>query len=73
MVEGPFDLNVTGVISSFTPELAQAGISIFVIATFDTDYLLVTEKNLAKAIEVLERAGHSVRQNGFRGAIPPSP
>jgi uncharacterized protein len=36
-----------------TRKLAQAGISVFAVSTFDTDYLLVKENDLEKALEVL--------------------
>ena len=40
-VEGPLDFALTGVMSSITAPLAKAGISVFTISTFDTDYILV--------------------------------
>jgi hypothetical protein len=33
--------------------LAEAGISVFVMSTFDTDYLLIKETNVSKAVRVL--------------------
>ena len=50
-----------GVLGSLTTPLADAGISIFAVSTFDTDYLLVKEKDLAAAVDVLRRRGHTVR------------
>ncbi|PIS17200.1 MAG: ACT domain-containing protein [Candidatus Nealsonbacteria bacterium CG09_land_8_20_14_0_10_42_14] len=52
-VEGPLGFSLTGIVSSLSKPLAEAGISIFYISTYETDYLLVEEKNLAKAVEVL--------------------
>ena len=40
-VEGPLPFGLTGVISGITTPLAEAGISVFVISTYDSDYLLV--------------------------------
>jgi len=40
-VEGNLDLSMTGVIASLTSPLADAGISVFTLSTYDTDYLLV--------------------------------
>lgn len=57
-LEGPFDVSAVGVLAAVTGPLAEAGISLFAVATFDTDYVLVREENLMKAVEVLERAGH---------------
>jgi len=59
-VEGPLDFSETGIIFSLTQPLAQNAISVFVISTFDTDYLMVKEKDFAKASEVLTAAGHRV-------------
>jgi hypothetical protein len=41
--------------------LAKIGVSVFVLSTFDTDYFMVKEKDLAKAIDVLTAAGHQVK------------
>jgi hypothetical protein len=57
---GVFDLSAVGILSSLSTPLAEAGISVFAVSTFDTDYLLVKECNLARAIDVLKASGHSV-------------
>lgn len=62
-IQGPLDLSLTGILVSLTMPLAQAGISVFAISTYDTDYLLVKEENLEKAIEVLVKKGHRVQKN----------
>ena len=59
-VKGPLDFALTGMLSSIANPLAQAWISIFAISTFDTDYVLVKERALQQACEVLRRAGHTV-------------
>ena len=59
-VDGSFDLNQTGVISSLSSPLADAGISIYVISTYDTDYFMVKEENVEQAISVLSNSGHSI-------------
>ncbi len=61
-VEGPLDLSAGGIVASFAGPLAQAGISILVASTFDTDYVLVKEKDLEKAVFVLSREGHTIRR-----------
>ena len=48
-VRGKLDFEVTGVLSALSSPLAFAGISIFVISTFDTDYILVRDKDLNRA------------------------
>ena len=52
-VEGPLDFSLTGILSSLSAPLAQAKISIFAISTFDTDYILVKQKKLEEATQVL--------------------
>jgi hypothetical protein len=59
-VEGPLPLDLIGIFAGIASPLADAGIPIFPIATYDTDYVLVAESTFAKAVEVLEAAGHRV-------------
>ena len=59
-VQGPLDFGLTGILDALTDPLAQAGISIFAISTFDTDYLLVREAWLEEALAALRAAGHSL-------------
>jgi hypothetical protein len=66
MVQGPLDFSMIGVMASLSVPLADAGISIFPISTFDTDYLLIKEKDFERAILSLTRAGHSVRRRQGR-------
>ena len=49
MVEGRLDFNQVGILSSLTSVLADAGISIFAISTYDTDYLFVRESDLSRS------------------------
>ena len=60
VVRGPLDFAITGVISALSAPLAQAGIPIFVMSTFDTDYLLVRERDCVRPRPVLRDAGHEV-------------
>ena len=59
-VRGPLDLNITGVLAGLATPLAIAGISIFAVSTYDTDYVLVRRADLERAVEVLRAAGHSI-------------
>lgn len=59
-VAGPLDFGLTGILLSIAGPLAEAGISIFALATYDTDYVMVKEQNLDRAIRALETAGHRV-------------
>ena len=58
---GQFNLTEVGVLASLTKLLAAANVSVFVIGTFDTDYLLVKTACLESAIKALEDVGHSIR------------
>jgi uncharacterized protein len=60
--EGPFAFDQTGILLAAAKPLADAGIGIFVISTFDTDYLLVKDAQLQPAITALVRADHTVRE-----------
>ena len=59
-IDGSFDLNQIGVISSISSPLADAGISIYVISTYDTDYFLIQEQNLEQTISTLSDIGHNI-------------
>jgi len=59
-VAGPLDFSLTGVVSSLVAPLAEEEIPLFLISTFETDYLLVREPDLHRAVEALTSAGHSV-------------
>jgi uncharacterized protein len=62
-VHGPFVLSEVGVLAALAGPLAAAKISLLVVTTFDTDYLLVSSENLVAAISTLERAGHSFQRS----------
>jgi len=60
-VGGILDFSLTGVITAIATPLAQAGISILPISTYETDYLLVRDSDLENAISALKEAGHFVQ------------
>lgn len=62
-VVGPLDFALTGVLSSLAEPLARAGVSIFALSTFDTDYLLVRQWQRAEAAEALRAAGHRLQSS----------
>jgi uncharacterized protein len=62
-IEGTLAFALTGVLASVAEPLAEAEISIFAVSTYDTDYLLVSDKDLPRATQVLDSAGHAVRQS----------
>lgn len=59
-VHGPIPFEVTGVASGLTGALAANGISVFLIATYDTDWLLVKESTLERATAALRAAGYEI-------------
>jgi hypothetical protein len=59
-VEGPLPLTLIGIFASLASPLAAANVAIFPIATYDTDYILIHEDVLSRAVAVLEGAGHRV-------------
>jgi len=61
-VHGPFDLAEVGVLASLVMPLAAAGVSVFTISTFDTDYLLVQSGQLRDAVSGLRNAAHTVHE-----------
>jgi hypothetical protein len=61
-VVGQLDFALTGILASLAAPLADAGISIFAISTFDTDYVLVKARDLEKAMRVLRQAGHKIEE-----------
>ena len=57
-LQGPFPFEMTGVLTAFLNPLAAAGIAIFAVSTFDTDYVLLKNDRLSAALAALEQAGH---------------
>ena len=61
-VEGPIPLMTVGVMADIATALARAGVSIFPIATYATDYIFIKGDQIAAASDALRAAGHSVRR-----------
>ena len=66
-VDGPLDFAMTGVLARLAAPLAEAGVPIFVVSTFDTDWLLVKAEHLARAVETLRQSGHEVQTTADDG------
>lgn len=58
--QGPLDFSQVGVLASITVPLAKAGVSLFALSTYDTDYILVKESALERAVQALNQAGFLV-------------
>jgi hypothetical protein len=63
-VDGPMPLELVGVIAAIASPLAAAGVPIFPIATYDTDYVLIRGSDLSQAVSALGAAGHRVVVEG---------
>ncbi len=59
-VRGPLSPNLVGILLSILKPLAEAGISILAISTYDTDYVMVKTAQLQAALTALRRAGHQI-------------
>jgi hypothetical protein len=62
MVKGPLDFTQVGIIAGLSGTLASAGISIFALSTYDTDYIMVKQADLERALSALRQAGYPVSQ-----------
>ena len=60
VVAGPLDFSLTGILASIAGPLTEANIPIFVVSTYDTDYVLVRSEQADAAFATLAAAGHTV-------------
>jgi len=56
-VAGPLDFDMTGIIAAISAALSAAALPVFVISSFDTDYVLVRGVDLDKAVAALRAGG----------------
>lgn len=59
-IEGELDFSLIGILSGISAVLAEEKIGIFVVSTYNTDYVLVQKNNLERGIGALERNGYEV-------------
>jgi hypothetical protein len=59
-VRGPLEFTLTGIMAALAGALAQAGVPLFALSTFDTDHLLVRDADLDRAVVALREAGHEI-------------
>ena len=59
---GQLDFSLIGILARISKILAEGGIGIFAISTYNTDYILTKEENFEKAMKVLKNAGYEVRE-----------
>lgn len=71
-VQGPLPLHLVGILVRLAIPLAEAGVPIFPIATYATDYVLVKHADVPRAREALLAAGHDVVTPGHTPAAEPT-
>jgi hypothetical protein len=59
-VRGELDFSLTGILAGLANILAENGIPIFAVSTYNTDYVLTREENFEKALEALRDAGYEI-------------
>ena len=59
-IEGVLDFSLIGILSKISGCLAENGIGLFAVSTFNTDYILVKEENFERALSLLAREGFEV-------------
>ena len=59
-IQGVLDFSLIGILSKLTGILAENGIGVFAVSTFNTDYVFVKQENFARALDALKSSGYSV-------------
>ena len=59
-IQGVLDFSMIGILSKLSSILAEHQIGIFVVSTYNTDYVLVKEENFERALSVLAMAGYDI-------------
>ena len=59
-VEGVLDFSLTGILAKISGIIADRGIGIFAVSTYNTDYILVKKENFEKALEALASDGFTI-------------
>ena len=59
-VQGVLDFSLIGILSKISTILAERGISVFAVSTYNTDYILIKDTNYEKALEVLKSSGYEI-------------
>lgn len=59
-IQGVLDFALVGILAKIATVLAENGISIFAVSTYNTDYVLIKAENYQKGMDVLQAAGYEV-------------
>lgn len=65
-IQGVLDFSLTGILSEIAGILADVGIAIFAVSTFNTDYVLVKAENYEAALESLKHNGYAILDSVVR-------
>lgn len=71
-IAGKLDFSLIGVLSELTGILAGAGIGVFAVSTYDTDYILVRSGDLDRALDALASSGHNILRRPTKSQIRPA-
>ena len=61
-IEGTLDFSLIGILSKISSILADSGVGIFAVSTYNTDYILVKKENFEKALAALESNGYEIKK-----------
>ena len=64
-IAGVLDFSLIGILAGISSVLAEAGVGIFAVSTFNTDYILVKEENLDKAVSALSDVGYIIAESRY--------
>lgn len=59
-IQGVLDFSLIGILAKIATVLADNGISIFAVSTYNTDYVLIKKENYQKGMDVLQAAGYKI-------------
>ncbi|MBR4039959.1 MAG: ACT domain-containing protein [Clostridia bacterium] len=60
-IQGTLDFSLIGILSGITGILAESGVGVFAVSTYNTDYVLTKAENYEKALRALAQAGYTIR------------
>lgn len=63
-IQGVLDFSLVGILAKISELLARNEIAIFAVSTFNTDYILTKKENYEKALNILDKAGYKVIEEG---------
>ena len=68
-ISGILDFGMVGVLAGIAVVLAEAGVSIFAVSTYNTDYIFVKSQNLEKSVQILMNNGYTIESANRRNNV----